>query len=92
MVPYPPFIIIAQADIIPAHWLAYTLAKILHGDISVQNIMIDEDDNGMLIDWDLSKPAGSVEWHRGWQIVCALDSYHLIMLTCSAGNLAVHLC
>jgi len=89
---YPPFIINAQADVIPAHWLAYTLAKILHGDISVQNIMIDEDGNGMLIDWDFSKPVDSVERHRGWQIVSTLGSYHLIMLTCLAGDLAVHLC
>ncbi|KAI0317284.1 hypothetical protein OF83DRAFT_1058907, partial [Amylostereum chailletii] len=35
------------------HWLAYNDARTLHRDISANNIMIDEDGNGMLIDWDV---------------------------------------
>ena len=90
--PCPSFIVNAQAYITPAHWLAYTLAKILHGDISVQNIMIDDEGNGMLIDWDFSKSVDSAEWHKGWQVVSMFNSYYLIMLICLVGNLAVHLC
>ncbi|KAI0321329.1 hypothetical protein OF83DRAFT_1081044 [Amylostereum chailletii] len=35
------------------HRLAYEDAQTLHQDISAGNILIDEDGNGMLIDWDL---------------------------------------
>jgi serine/threonine protein kinase len=31
-------------------------ANILHHDLSPENIIIDEKGNGLLIDWDLSKP------------------------------------
>ena len=55
--------------VIPAHWLAYHLAEILHGDIGVWSIMIDEDGNGMLMDWDFSKPAGT----QGGQTVNLLN-------------------
>ncbi|KAI0030624.1 hypothetical protein K488DRAFT_24944, partial [Vararia minispora EC-137] len=36
-----------------AHDAAVQRARILHRDISDNNIMIDKDGNGMLIDWDL---------------------------------------
>jgi RIO-like serine/threonine protein kinase len=36
-----------------AHDAAYFKASILHRDISVGNILIDEDGDGFLIDWDL---------------------------------------
>ncbi|PIL30413.1 hypothetical protein GSI_07600 [Ganoderma sinense ZZ0214-1] len=48
-------------DVIQAHYNAWTLARVLHGDISVANILIvpptrDSDRRrGMLIDWDLSR-------------------------------------
>lgn len=38
-----------------AHSEAYDKVEILHYDISVGNIMIDQHDRGLLIDWDLSK-------------------------------------
>jgi serine/threonine protein kinase len=31
-------------------------AKVLHRDLSPGNIIIDSNGNGLLIDWDLSKP------------------------------------
>jgi RIO-like serine/threonine protein kinase len=37
------------------HSEATTKAKILHRDISVGNILITPDGNGILIDWELSK-------------------------------------
>ncbi|PFH48096.1 hypothetical protein AMATHDRAFT_66251 [Amanita thiersii Skay4041] len=45
----------AIRDAVEAHRDAYHLAKVLHGDISVDNILIDENGRGLLIDWDLSK-------------------------------------
>ena len=91
-VPYLPSINNVHTDIAPAHWLAYDLAKVLHGDISVRNIMIDEDGNGILIDWDFSKPVGPGERNSKWRTVSVLDFYQLIILTYLAGNLAVHVC
>ncbi|GJE93365.1 hypothetical protein PsYK624_095240 [Phanerochaete sordida] len=39
-----------------AHWQAWTLAGVLHRDVSVGNIMIDaETGEGFLNDWDLAK-------------------------------------
>ncbi|KAI0273497.1 hypothetical protein BC834DRAFT_799544, partial [Gloeopeniophorella convolvens] len=38
-----------------AHGVAYKRIHILHRDISVGNILITDDDKGILIDWDLSK-------------------------------------
>jgi len=89
---HPPVIADGHPDIVPAHWLAYSLAKILHGGISVQNIMIDEDGNGMLIDWDYSKPVDPGEPCRGGRTVSMLDFHYLIILTHLTGNLGVHLC
>nr|VWO97054.1 2-octaprenylphenol hydroxylase (EC (2-polyprenylphenol 6-hydroxylase) [Ganoderma boninense] len=50
-------------DVIQAHYRAWTLARVLHADISVSNIMIAPPTGdpspgrrrGMLIDWDLSR-------------------------------------
>ncbi|KAF8902456.1 hypothetical protein CPB85DRAFT_1321777 [Mucidula mucida] len=41
------------ADAMEAAQAAFTLARILHRDISVGNIMITSKDRGVLIDWDL---------------------------------------
>lgn len=57
---YPPFVTNPHANVILAHWFAYHIAKILHDDISVWNIMIDEDGNGILIDWDFSEAVGGL--------------------------------
>ncbi|KAI6013862.1 hypothetical protein EDC04DRAFT_2579081 [Pisolithus marmoratus] len=37
-----------------AHWKAFKKAKVLHRDISVNNILIDENGEGVLIDWELA--------------------------------------
>jgi RIO-like serine/threonine protein kinase len=37
-----------------AHTAAYNKARILHQDISSENILITEEGTGILIDWDLS--------------------------------------
>ncbi|TFY58525.1 hypothetical protein EVG20_g8114 [Dentipellis fragilis] len=63
-----------------AHWDAYSLANILHRDISGGNILIVEDKDttrGILIDWDLSKdrdapPEPRRNWRTGtWQFMSA---------------------
>lgn len=53
--------------------------------------MMDEDGNGMLIDWDCSKPVDPEEQRRGWRTVSMVIFYHLDILTHLTGNLAVHL-
>ncbi|KAH7922282.1 hypothetical protein BV22DRAFT_1070799 [Leucogyrophana mollusca] len=40
-------------DAVEAHKRAYEVAHILHGDISMGNILLTEDGQGLLIDWDL---------------------------------------
>ncbi|KAH9961812.1 hypothetical protein BC827DRAFT_1267471 [Russula dissimulans] len=42
-------------DAILAHSVAYEKTRILHRDVSAGNILITEEDSGILIDWDLSK-------------------------------------
>ncbi|KAI6142706.1 hypothetical protein BKA82DRAFT_25818 [Pisolithus tinctorius] len=37
-----------------AHWLAFDKAGILHRDVSVNNILINDDGQGVLIDWELA--------------------------------------
>lgn len=37
-----------------AHWKAFQKAGVLHRDVSVNNILIDENGNGVLIDWELA--------------------------------------
>ncbi|KAI6163461.1 hypothetical protein EDD17DRAFT_1507184 [Pisolithus thermaeus] len=37
-----------------AHWKAFEKARVLHRDISVNNILIDENGEGVLIDWALA--------------------------------------
>ncbi|TFY69131.1 hypothetical protein EVG20_g3283 [Dentipellis fragilis] len=70
----------AVFDALTAHWDAYTLAKILHRDISGGNIVIlDEGERtrGILIDWDLSKgrmaeARARRKWRTGtWQFISA---------------------
>ncbi|KAF8224713.1 hypothetical protein L208DRAFT_1409789, partial [Tricholoma matsutake] len=43
----------AIADAMQAHQVAYFNAHVLHRDISAGNILITDDNNGLLIDWDL---------------------------------------
>ncbi|KAI6161826.1 hypothetical protein EDD17DRAFT_1896753 [Pisolithus thermaeus] len=37
-----------------AHWKAFEKARVLHRDISVNNILIDENGEGILVDWALA--------------------------------------
>jgi serine/threonine protein kinase len=39
----------------PAHWAAYKLCGILHRDVSGRNVMMTEDGQGILNDWDFAK-------------------------------------
>ncbi|TFY69132.1 hypothetical protein EVG20_g3282 [Dentipellis fragilis] len=64
-----------------AHWDAYSLADVLHCDISGGNILIVDDGDttrGILIDWDLSKKTKKVRaearsnwWIGTWQFISA---------------------
>uniref|UniRef100_A0A0W0FRP8 Protein kinase domain-containing protein n=1 Tax=Moniliophthora roreri TaxID=221103 RepID=A0A0W0FRP8_MONRR len=49
----------ATSHAIEAHKGAYEQAKILHRDISVGNILITDEGDGLLIDWEFSKPLDS---------------------------------
>ncbi|KAI0064457.1 hypothetical protein BV25DRAFT_1914183 [Artomyces pyxidatus] len=68
-------------DTIRAHWIAFTVARILHRDVSAGNIMMTKDGKGLLIDWDLSKALvgdeevekARAEWRTGtWQFISGL--------------------
>ncbi|TFY69116.1 hypothetical protein EVG20_g3296 [Dentipellis fragilis] len=67
-------------DALIAHWDAFSLAGILHRDISGGNILIVKDGGatrGILIDWDLSKETDALEkarrkWRTGtWRFISA---------------------
>ncbi|KAI0318710.1 kinase-like domain-containing protein [Amylostereum chailletii] len=47
-------------DAVEAHAKTYKGLNILHGDISVGNILIDDDGHGLLIDWNLAFDADNV--------------------------------
>ncbi|KAA1467096.1 hypothetical protein DENSPDRAFT_227079 [Dentipellis sp. KUC8613] len=55
--------------------IAYSLAHILHRDVSGGNILITEDGRGVLIDWDLSKEVETantarLDWRTGtWRFM-----------------------
>ena len=72
------------------HSRAYKRAKIFHRDISAGNILIDENGEGILIDWDLSldlnKPLGT---HRAWLTVSTRLRFHYSDLTGYPGNRAL---
>ena len=77
----------------PAHWDAATKANILHRDISLGNIMIMGDD-GMLIDWELSKRIDQEGTAQSEEKTVSLVTIHCCCSKsiCVAGNLPVHLC
>ncbi|KAF9232336.1 hypothetical protein BU15DRAFT_55110, partial [Melanogaster broomeanus] len=59
-----------------AHWHAYNDAKTLHRDVSAGNIIITNSGQGLLIDWDLSKPLSVTTKRRRdrtgtWQLMSA---------------------
>jgi serine/threonine protein kinase len=60
----------------PAHKHAYENARIIHGDVSVGNILITGDGGkGLLIDWDLSKKLDSVTKPRQTQRAVSHDIF-----------------
>uniref|UniRef100_A0A0W0FD64 Fungal-type protein kinase domain-containing protein n=1 Tax=Moniliophthora roreri TaxID=221103 RepID=A0A0W0FD64_MONRR len=66
----------ATSHAIEAHKVAYEKAKILHRDISVGNILIMDGGQGLLIDWEFSKPLDSsaprtLERTGTWQFMSA---------------------
>ncbi|KAI0066745.1 hypothetical protein BV25DRAFT_1849414 [Artomyces pyxidatus] len=68
----------AMCDVLEAHWIAFSEAKVLHRDISIGNVLLTmEGDKGLLIDWDLCKiveneQAPRQEWRTGtWQFLSA---------------------
>ncbi|KAF9235323.1 hypothetical protein BU15DRAFT_51528 [Melanogaster broomeanus] len=63
-------------DSMRAHWHAYNDAQILHRDVSAGNIIITNSGQGLLIDWDLSKPLSVTTKRRRdrtgtWQFMSA---------------------
>ncbi len=69
---------------------AFTLARILHRDISVGNIMITSKDRGVLIDWDLCLVLDSnVVTHRPGRTVCLSQRHLEGVLIKSVGNIAI---
>ncbi|KAK7041738.1 hypothetical protein VNI00_009027 [Paramarasmius palmivorus] len=69
------------AHAIEAHRDAYEKAGVLHRDVSVGNILITDKGEGLLIDWEFSKPLESksprtVERTGTWQFMSARLLYH----------------
>ncbi|KIL67560.1 hypothetical protein M378DRAFT_9337 [Amanita muscaria Koide BX008] len=67
----------AMRDATIAHEDAYFLAHILHRDISVGNILIKDNGDGVLVDWDLCKDlegtsaSHAIERTGTWQFIAA---------------------
>ncbi|KZV72498.1 hypothetical protein PENSPDRAFT_683725 [Peniophora sp. CONT] len=64
------------SDALVAHGRAYKFGRILHRDISQNNVLIGRDGRGLLIDWDMSKdldiPGPRIPWRTGtWQFISA---------------------
>ena len=74
-----------------AHQCALVKAGILHHDISVGNILIDEDGRGLLIDWDLCAQARVLP-RRCRRTVCLHQFPSLVCLNYFIGDLAIYLC
>ncbi|KAK7041706.1 hypothetical protein VNI00_008995 [Paramarasmius palmivorus] len=67
----------ATAHAIQAHREAYERAKVLHRDVSAGNILITQEGEGLLIDWEFSKPLDStapriLERTGTWQFMSAM--------------------
>ncbi|KAG1898025.1 uncharacterized protein F5891DRAFT_1240372 [Suillus fuscotomentosus] len=54
----------AVADALEAHEDAYHKAGILHRDVSVGNLIVTDDGEGLLIDWDLCRKCGTIQKRR----------------------------
>ncbi|KAG1763736.1 hypothetical protein EV702DRAFT_1156666 [Suillus placidus] len=66
----------AVADALEAHEDAYNKAGILHRDVSVGNLIVTDDGEGLLIDWDLCRKRGIIQKRRHdrtgtWQFMSA---------------------
>ncbi|KIJ13561.1 hypothetical protein PAXINDRAFT_13524 [Paxillus involutus ATCC 200175] len=60
-----------------AHWFAYNTVKVLHRDISLGNIILTDDGEGLLIDWELAKKVDENAARRRertgtWQFMSAM--------------------
>ena len=76
-----------------AHQCALVKAGILHHDISVGNILIDEDGRGLLIDWDLCAQVHCrVLPRRCRRTVCLHQFPSPVCLNYFIGDLAIYLC
>ncbi|KAK7034733.1 hypothetical protein VNI00_012140 [Paramarasmius palmivorus] len=61
----------ALKDGMEAHRRAYYKLKMLHRDVSVGNILLDKDGNGILIDWDTDYNPRHCERKGTWQFMSA---------------------
>ena len=77
-----------------AHDAAYYDTDILHHDISVGNIMISEEGEGFLIDWNMCVwvGPGAMSLERVERTVgsCICSKIDLLLISVSTGNMAIY--
>ena len=63
-----------------AHSHAFEVAKLLHRDISMGNIILTDEGRGLLIDWEMAKKVDEIGRRRPDRTVC----YSIILyLSCT---------
>jgi serine/threonine protein kinase len=72
------------------HSEAATKAKILHRDISMGNILITSDGNGILIDWELSKDLSAKTEVRVNERTVCVKAFFLFVISWMTGHMAIH--
>ncbi|KAI0315905.1 hypothetical protein OF83DRAFT_1129717 [Amylostereum chailletii] len=58
-------------DCIVAHWAVFKELKILHYDISAENILIRSDGRGLLVDWDMARNVSQKSGIRARRELCS---------------------
>ena len=53
-----------------AHSHAFEVAKLLHRDISMGNIILTDEGRGLLIDWEMAKKVNEIGRRRPDRTVC----------------------